>query len=178
MKYILINKATKEEHICDKVTVGAFDYYIRNEEIKIGDSGWLLENGRIKSVCEFDCSKGLNGIRSTDKKIIAANDPFTEIPQIIDDVEKLAEKVYTKKNTSYKVRRSSFITGYNKSQETHPFSEEDMIAFCGYASTTGDVCRPREDSPTGSRKFQTMKEVLDTWREKQTKTIYYAHTTI
>jgi hypothetical protein len=49
-------------------------YITSNEEIKIGDKGWLFEDSYVKSVCEFDCTKGLEGIRLTDKKIILTTD--------------------------------------------------------------------------------------------------------
>lgn len=52
-------------------------YITSDEEIKEGDTGWLLENNgiTIKNVCEFDCSKGLGGIYKSDKKIILTTDP-------------------------------------------------------------------------------------------------------
>lgn len=31
MKYKLINKTTSEEHLCDKVTIDGFDYYLSDE---------------------------------------------------------------------------------------------------------------------------------------------------
>jgi len=50
-------------------------YITSDEEIKEGEKGWLLENNSItKNVCEFDCSNGLDGIYSTDKKIILTTD--------------------------------------------------------------------------------------------------------
>jgi len=33
MKYKLINLKTKKEHLCDKVTIDGFDYYVNGEEI-------------------------------------------------------------------------------------------------------------------------------------------------
>lgn len=35
MKYKLINTKTKEEHLCDKVTIGGFEYYISNLKLDI-----------------------------------------------------------------------------------------------------------------------------------------------
>jgi hypothetical protein len=65
--------------IRDKVRVspliGFHIYITSDEEIKEGEKGWLLENNSItKNVCEFDCSNGLDGIYSTDKKIILTTD--------------------------------------------------------------------------------------------------------
>jgi len=33
MKYRLINKQTGEEHLCDKVTIDGFDYYVSDDKI-------------------------------------------------------------------------------------------------------------------------------------------------
>jgi hypothetical protein len=52
------------------------------------EKGWLLENNSItKNVCEFDCSNGLGGIYSTDKKIILTTDQdlIADGIQAIDD---------------------------------------------------------------------------------------------
>lgn len=54
--------------------IGQHLYIISDDEIKEGDKGWLFEDGRIKSVCRFDCTNGLGGIRPTDKKIVATTD--------------------------------------------------------------------------------------------------------
>ena len=32
MKYKLISKTTGEEHLCDKVTIDGFDYYVSDEK--------------------------------------------------------------------------------------------------------------------------------------------------
>jgi hypothetical protein len=63
-------------------------YITSDEEIKEGEKGWLLENNSItKNVCEFDCSNGLGGIYSTDKKIILTTDQdlIADGVQAIDD---------------------------------------------------------------------------------------------
>jgi hypothetical protein len=64
------------ESVLSKYTINGQHIYITNdEEIKEGEKGWLLENNSItKNVCEFDCSNGLGGIYSTDKKIILTTD--------------------------------------------------------------------------------------------------------
>ena len=38
MKYKLINQKTKEEHLCDKVTIDGFDYYASDELPKQNDA--------------------------------------------------------------------------------------------------------------------------------------------
>jgi hypothetical protein len=108
MKNIHILPTEKPSRFCIKVTDGfqGYDFHLydarkRNtwykpqhiyitsdEEIKEGEKGWLLENNSItKNVCEFDCSNGLGGIYSTDKKIILTTDPdlIADGVQAIDD---------------------------------------------------------------------------------------------
>ena len=37
-KYKLINTTTKEEHLCDKVTIDGFDYYVSDEKYAVGEN--------------------------------------------------------------------------------------------------------------------------------------------
>ena len=71
--------------------------------------------------------------------------------------------------------------GYNKSQETHPFTEEDMIEFdkwknekykllhSEYVDTNDYYSIP----DLKSVKKYTTKELLQLWKEQRTKTLYY-----
>lgn len=48
MKYKLINTITKEEHLCDKVTIDEFDYYVSDKVIKDVrpyHGKWQIEKG-------------------------------------------------------------------------------------------------------------------------------------
>ena len=72
----------------NSIVEGKNIYITSDEEIKAGEKGWLLENNSItKNVCEFDCSNGLGGIYSTDKKIILTTDQdlIKDGVQAIDD---------------------------------------------------------------------------------------------
>lgn len=62
-------------------------------------------------------------------------------------------------------------------QEIHPFSEEDMVEFAEFLA---DNCFWRNGqkgslwySATGKYKDSFMKEIVQLWKEQQTKTLYY-----
>ena len=38
MKYKLINSKTNEEHLCDKISIDGFDYYVSDDESQIGEN--------------------------------------------------------------------------------------------------------------------------------------------
>jgi hypothetical protein len=159
-KYKLINLKTKEEHLCDKVTIDGFDYYVGDGEIKLNDP--ITDKYRVW-FWRDDCS--LLGR----KKIIATNNPHIDIPKVVDEVEELAisyEKSFTDNGVTIK---ADFKAGYNKSQETHPFSEEDMIEFLNYYQKT---CLLAFNS-SGQNHGKTTKELFQLWKEQQPITLYY-----
>lgn len=84
MKYRLINKATDEEHLCDKVTIGGFDYYVSDELPKTGRPFYDKELNTIA----WRTDTGL--IHKNDVEVIATNNPNIDIPKVVDNVEKLA----------------------------------------------------------------------------------------
>ena len=162
MKYKLINKQTKEETLCDKITVDGFDYYVSDEKTqKYGDYVW---NG--------DHILGIAKVFTPDgRKVIATNNPNIDIPKVVDEVKVLAN--LHKVNISEDWSRASFIKGYNKSQETHPFSEEDMIEFLNWIrdNTVFDSAPKPYHRKTQTRLSQ--EELLQLWKEQKPKTIYY-----
>ena len=177
MKYKLINSVSKIETTCDKVTMDGFDYYVSDERAVAND--FALYGGCItKKIVDTEWT-------TDDKKVIATNNPNIDIPKVLDEVERLAEKC-TEETQSSRMKRV-WKAGYNKSQETHPFSEEDIIAFgkwialnCyrftpnykGEDKTTwwdaGDLNNPKKETPIST------KELLEIWKEQRTKTIYFS----
>ena len=71
----------------------------------------------------------------------------------------------------------SFIKGYNKSQETHPFTEKDIIDFAEWLT--------KEDSPYsimyGGIPFRfatnddelTIEQLMEIWKKQKPKIIFY-----
>lgn len=167
MKYKLINKTTKEEHLCDKVTIDGFDYYVSDELPKLNDVV-ITSVGNIHYI--KDNSKDfIEYISKLGKKIIATTSPNIDIPKVVDEVEELSEKFIGCKyedieDSIDQIGYDSFKRGYNKSQETHPFSEEDMIEFAEWR-------RDFEFTEEFSR--YEKEELLQVWKEQQPKIVYY-----
>ena len=152
MKYKLVNNNTKEEALCDKVTIEGFDYYVSDEKIHFGYV-WntILEQieTMFKEKTFHDDLKG----------VIATNNPNTAIPKVVDEVnldnllgewkyklglkeskdkaDEKFEKGYSVDSVKDKIsHRFGYVYGIKeaekrlvpiimelKSQETHPFSE-------------------------------------------------------
>jgi hypothetical protein len=217
MKYKLINSKTKEEHLCDKVTIDGFDYYVSEEEIKVGD--WYTWDGNKNSAPSL-CTDNYNETSILESKeftkffkVITTNNPNIDIPKIVDEILKLSshyinsEEIKSKKKWNTKqyfeydlknvdlqgndeflykkllLKLSAetsfgFIDGYNKSQETHPFSEDNVIDFLNWISKDGYPCIDKTKKnlwvfhPLDNKDY-TPKELIELWKEQQPKIIYY-----
>ena len=156
MKYRLIDKTTGIETLCDKVTIDGFDYYVISTAIgcKYGISK-LNEVVEIKIGYDATLYKG----------IICSNNPNIDIPKVVDEVEMLVNKLDTPENLDQYSFDEGFKTGYTKSQETHPFSEEDMIDFAEFYF--------REEFNSTMQDCKSSKELFQLWKEQQPKIVYY-----
>ena len=167
MKYKLIHNQTKEEHLCDKVTIGEFDYYMSDEKILTGDYKYHHVTGLRKAF--------VDGNYTNQKKVIATTNPNIDAPKVIDEIwinkEKNQELIdlinHTLPTEQLTLNQEALIYHHGKSQETHPFSEEDMIEF---AKWLDDNMQQREYYPMSSMNY---KELLQLWKEQQPKTLYY-----
>ena len=173
MKYKLISKTTDEEHLCDKVTIDGFDYYVNDEEIKDGfytDSEDLFEaypnNIPLQPTEDF-------------KKVIATNNSNIDISQIIEEPnETLIHQIAA--DLGYRMLpddlEEGIKAGYKESQETHPFSEEDMIEFHKWLSKNDwqDYSDIKEGLFVNTYGVQKQdKELLKIWQEQRPKIVYY-----
>lgn len=202
-KYKLINTKTKEEHLCDKVTIDWFDYYIDDKIpedndffiVTLGDNvtkklyqrnGILCKNSGIR----FESS---NPWATDSKKVIATNNSNIDIPQVVDEVEELAYKIYPKDEfwigdlatgkmyDQNAKERIHFIKGYNKSQEIHPNSDKDMIDFYEWCDTSEQASifwrRNKVDPDMSGNYWKKIREnrekLLQLWKEQQSKIVYY-----
>ena len=187
MKYKLINNKTKEETLCDKITIDGFDYYM-GDKIKLSENNnvWVATKSRVFKFKTFMAVTSNNMPRL----IIATNNPnINEVPKIIDDSLKFAKKYVTKNFLAetdeqqlncYK-HIETYLKGYNKSQETHPFSEENMIDFYEWCDTSEEANffwrnnRIKPDMGGSHHKIikQKRKELLELWKNQQLKIIHY-----
>jgi len=160
MKIKLINKQTNEEHICSKVVIDGFQYYITNQKVT-GKIGYNSDTNQI----EFFASHPKYD--ESGKRVIATNNPFINLPLIINIEETLAKDAYPDWYTEYDEGRAyiGYKKGYNKSQESHPFSEEDLIEFANFYFT--------KEFYSSIQNSKNTKELLQIWKEKRIKIIYY-----
>ena len=149
-KYKLINKQTGEEHLCDKVTIDGFDYYVSDEKILTGDYKYHHVTGLRKAL--------VDGNYTNQKKVIATNNPNIDIPKVADEIMSKVLYPFSPQKAKH------FIKGYNKSQETHPFSEEDIKEIFKIAQMQKNY---------GDYKPYTFEEAIQLWKEQRTKTLYY-----
>lgn len=188
VKYKLININTKEEHLCDKVTIDGFDYYVsdKKEQVVLGKNYYEHDNHiPIYSFTKDTLPKGYYL-----PEVIATTNSDIDIPKIVNEVEELALKTTLQPKVLFdKLKKCSqndallidefgdynivkyrettgFISGYNKSQETHPFSEDDMKNF-GKFCIENNVCKEEN-------RYYQYWELLQLWKEQQLKTVYYA----
>lgn len=154
MNYKLINRITGEETMCSKVVIDGFDYYV--SQITYVDKSELFYNTFDKTIQRSTNVQQAYWIN----KVIATNNPSIDLPKVVD------AKILAKNNFgNWRTIRQEigFIFGYNKSQESHPYSEEDMKSF-------GKFCADYEYRCFGSK---TQEEMLQIWKEQQPKIIYY-----
>ena len=184
MKYKLINNRTKEQHLCEKVTIDGFEYYVNEEKLKVKDKFYFNIDG-VCDILEVESEFHLEKISShlENKKVIATNNPNIDIPKVVNEIEKLAfdyhEQVkrnyystgqkaqLPKSNKEFQAMGDGFIDGYNKSQEMFPFTEEDMIEFVTWVKEYKFL------DGTKSESEYSKTELLQLWKEQQPKIVYY-----
>ena len=163
MKYKLANNTTNEETLCDKVAIDGFDYYVSDETPPKTYEGYYSVHNIV-----FHTSKTL--LQTGCKKVIATNNPNINIPKVVDEVKVMSESLVEtclekiKDITKRFFWKAGFKVGYNKSQATHPFSEEDMIEFAEWR---------RDFEFTDDFSRYEKEELLQLWKEQQPKTVYY-----
>ena len=164
MKYKLINKQTNEEHLCDKVTIDGFDYYVSDEiikDVRPYNGEWQIEKGYILNKLPTYLTD-----LSECRLVIATNNLNIDIPQILEEPnETLIHQIAA--DLGYRMLpddlEEGIKAGYKESQETHPFSEDDMVEFGKYA----------HNDAFSLSNVKTFKELFQLWKEQQTKIIYY-----
>lgn len=169
--YKLINTQTSEEHFCNKVTIDGFDYYVSGEKCIKGDLCYdeeeLLGHKNNKYIVECLRTDDNSYWNKHCKKVIATNNPNIDIYKVVSNcmlIEKLANEL-TSHLTFPEERREGIILGYNKSQETHPFTEDDMIEFAKFVY--------EDDGSFIDNNVYPKKQFLQFWKEQKPKIIYY-----
>lgn len=174
MQYKLVNKKTKEENICSKITIGGFVHYVTEEE-PIKNNWFLHKTNADCSIHKCIHRDGLHVISNNNmdyflrycKKIIATNNPNIDIPKVVDEVERLAWCIINSNSSLIEdiekiVGFTAFYEGYNQSKETHPFNKEDLIDYGKwyFKEVYDDTSK-------------TEKELFEIWNNQRLETIYY-----
>ena len=163
-KYKLINTTTKEEHLCDKVTIDGFDYYVSDEiikDVRPYNGEWQIEKGYILNKLPTYLTD-----LSECRLVIATNNLNIDIPQILEEPnETLIHQIAA--DLGYRMLpddlEEGIKAGYKESQETHPFSEDDMVEFGKYA----------HNDAFSLSNVKTFKELFQLWKERNPKKVYY-----
>ena len=187
-KYKLINNLTKEETLCDLVTIDEFDYYVTKAVCVENDALYhpLLGIGisKMDGILCFHIPR--NNATNTGSftsplmrnfpeslKVIATNNPNIDIPKIIDEFENLAEQDADKceyykhpnSDNGYYDHVEGFKAGYNKAKETYHFTVQDMLDFGKYC-INNQLCKEEN-------RYYQYWELLQIFKEQQIKTIFY-----
>lgn len=178
MKYKVINTQTNEFHICEKVTINGYHYYVSKSDIEIGD--YFEVNGEL-----FRCltSKEADDLAVTNcyPKVIATNNPVLNLPKIVDKVEELAETYFMNQylmdmDESIKPYIiQDFKAGYKESQETYPFRIDDMIKFAEWCDTSEEAAHfwrqnrttPSMDGSHHEINKQNRKKLFELWNNNR-----------
>lgn len=186
--YKLINTKTDEEYLCDKVIIDGFDYYV-NDEYKT-NTVYIPKDGIImEQVCDSTTEEYKQSVRIFGNKnhrfVLATNNPNMDIPQVVDEVDSLAcewvfninGKKWSNNDDTAGDNFGSFKAGYNKSKETHPFSEEDLkslLDFITNKTTQYSIMYGNQEErfSTIDKDF-TIEQLIQIWKEQQPKIVYY-----
>lgn len=155
MKYVVKNRKTGEETLCEKVEVGGWFYYIAGKAIE-GDYGYLnFQGGDIKIIGKYFADDWL--------KVIATNNKSLDLPMVIDEVEVITEQLCIKKGSEnntidLNAYAGGVINGYNKAKETYQYTVHDLMSF-------------NEWFLQNEKLSSSYNDLIDLWQEQRTKTI-------
>lgn len=144
MTHKLINAKTSEVHICDKVVIDGFDYYVSGE-IQIASNNPSID---IPKVLDEAYQLAFNFYES-----------------IKNDTGQKAQLPKTDKEL--RAMEDGFIAGYKKAQEEHPYNKEDMLDLIQYMHS------PAYFFDTIDSSSITDEEILFLWKQQKTQTIYF-----
>jgi hypothetical protein len=212
MKYKLIHNTAGQETICEKVTVEGFDYYFSDGKIQAEDDVFCDVNSldsyrhdavkhimlpRIDKCVEIvgnDVWIKIEGVpyeledcaNSTVHKVIATNNSFSNISQVIGEIPDeasiehsnvVADFLYDSARHRDSAIKSLFKvaaqSGYSKAQETHPYSKEDMVEFAEWIRMQDYQTTTKNNWIGLNLKYYTSEELFQLWKSQQIKTIYY-----
>lgn len=183
MKYLLKQNKENKGILCDKVTIDRFDYYVNEEKTLSNNGDWYLGHPNYDTLFKWGMFGIHEGKQVWINKVIATNNPNIDLPQVVDEVEVILDAVYPKipsgvyGHTLIAQKRDIFLRGYNKSQETHSFSEEDLKSLLDFITNEKSEYsimygNQTERFSTNDKDF-IIEQLIEIWKEQQPKIIYY-----
>lgn len=175
MNYKLINRTTGKETMCSKVVIDGFDYYVSDEMINCGDINVPSDFNRVTDLSHTSSSDLpiVNDKSNGYKKVIATNDPLIiDLPKVVENSKELALEYssdFIEDKDLIDLQCAAYLEGYNKSQESHSHSDEDMIEFLKFHQKTALL----SFDSTGENHGKSYKEILQIWKERKPKIVYY-----
>lgn len=189
MKYILKHIETKEEHLCDKVTIDGFDYYVNDEINIVCDNLWVVEkrtnylgktfypknDGTVTDdiIKKYLLSVDYKGHYTTTvdsgcNLAIASTNPNIDIPKVVDEVEEFIKSFGTPENGFHTSYIEGVKEGYNKAKEKYGNSDDDMIKLIEWMQTPAYLINVIDLSS-----IKASKEIFEIWKSQQPQIIYY-----
>lgn len=201
MKYKLINTKTKEETLCDLVTIDEFDYYVSDTKQPSIDGelyhcsnkgrGINVGNGIPKQVLTVNKYTKDRNLCKNCKLIIATNNPNINIPKVIDEDDD--SYLLNKDNLRYIFNSGNAGSGgsmYNRVRKYSGFDNfldtdntiQEILVNNKVKETYhftvqdmldfGKYCINNQLCKEENRYYQYW-EMLKLWKEQQTKIVYY-----
>jgi len=174
MKVKVINKNTNQQFDCEEIEINGFKYYIIDTAI-----GCKYGISKLNQVVEIKIGYDA----ALYKGIICSNNPNIDIPKVVDEVELILDLLYPKiQSGNYGFRRREdfrelFAQGYNKSQETPPFSLNDLKSLLDFITNEKTeysiMYGNQEERFSTIDKDFTIDELINIWKEQQPKIVYY-----
>lgn len=164
MKYLLKKDEQDKGVLCDKVTIDGFDYYELNTTVNSGD--FVINDLQLLQVNQSTCV-------FYDKKVMATSNPNIDLPKVVD--ESISMQLAYKHTENLRLTNNErtqrwfgYIEGYNKSQSTHQYSEQNMLdliqSLKDYTAESNNILGHDEREPV---------EFLNIFKDNQPKVIYY-----
>jgi hypothetical protein len=175
-QYLLKNKTTNEEVLCNKVVVDGFDYYVIDFINKIGM--YINEYGKpiVKYIKDLDKDliwESIDGKASACdskfefKTVIATNNSSIDIPKVIDETFTKSFEYFVSRDKCDTESMIHFSKGYNTHASTHTLSDDEVVDFVDYCLNKHSL------DIIGKYSKVSSKELLQLFKEQQIKTIYY-----
>lgn len=155
-KYLLIDKNSKEEYLCNMVRIDFVNYYYMSVNVSVGD--FITDLKRI-----FKATKV-----GTNLKIIATINPSLGIPLInsVSSELALSHQIKLLKQTEVTKRdalnqRIGYIIGYKDAKNKFLFTKHDLVDLAKFIEENKGKYSPIE--------------MAKTWYEQKVETIYFEH---